>query len=166
MTTSTTRAVVLVLAVLAGAFVLSRGFGTGSAAAPLGTPKVGVSPTPTVSPKAKPTKTGKQLITGFSVQVLNGTSTSGLAGNVRDTLKGAGYHVSFIGNASSTPTTTIFYSTTTANAQQAAEYMKENFFASAEVKPNDATITTADDLTVVLGEDYAAQGGPSSSPTQ
>ena len=164
--TSTLRALILVAAVVLGVVVLRGAFpGTDSTLAS-GEP----SPAPTrttPSPKRttpSPAKTTprKPKVQGVVVQVLNGTSTTGLAASASETLQQAGYTLESPGNASSVATTTIYFRQ--ANKVD-AEFLRDNHFPDAVLKPATPAVPPEVMIQVVLGSDFAEQGALTATPT-
>ena len=97
------------------------------------------------------------------LQVLNGTDVAGLADETRQVLEDAGYKVLTIGNAQGTyETTQITY---LRKARADAEALAEQFFPGAQLET--ATPDTQVDITVILGDDYAAadEQAPEESPS-
>ena len=80
-------------------YILKGGFGDIKIG---GTTTPSPSPSATATPEATPTPTPEPTVErgGFTVRVLNGTSTSGLAGQIRDKMRELGYKTSTPGNAS------------------------------------------------------------------
>jgi hypothetical protein len=80
-------------------YILKGGFGEISI-----TSQPSPSPSATATPEPTPTATPEPQVErgNFTVKVLNGTTTSGLAGKVRDKLKELGYKTSTPGNNSDT----------------------------------------------------------------
>lgn len=78
-------------------YILKGGFGD----IKIGTASPSPSPSATATPEATPTPTPEPEIERgeFTVRVLNGTSTSGLAGKIRDKMKELGYKTATPGNA-------------------------------------------------------------------
>jgi len=81
-------------------YILKGGFGD----IKIGTTQPSPSPSAVATPEPTPTPTPEPEVDrgAFTVRVLNGTSTSGLAGKVRDKLKETGYKTSTPGNATET----------------------------------------------------------------
>lgn len=81
-------------------YILKGGFGDIS----IGTAKPSPSPSVAATPEPTPTPTPEPEVErgNFTVKVLNGTTTSGLAGKIRDKLKELGYKTATPGNNSDT----------------------------------------------------------------
>lgn len=157
MATSTLRALVIAGAVLVGALVLSKGFGeTASNAVPNGGPQVARTSSPSVhrTPTTQPPRTTAPPVSNVTVQVLNGTSTAKLASSQGQRLTTAGYKVDFIGNASNTDHTTIYY---LPNAKAAADNLKAAFYPTAVEQPAPSQYRNTM-LTVILGADFTSTG--------
>jgi hypothetical protein len=84
-------------------YILKGGFGDIN----IGTPAPSPSPFATATPEPTPTPTPEPTVDRgeFTVKVLNGTSTSGLAGTIRDKLKELGYKTATPGNAADSDVT-------------------------------------------------------------
>ncbi|MFE4481712.1 LCP family protein [Kitasatospora sp. NPDC056789] len=108
------------------------------AADPVTTPAA--APAPTAAPDAKAAE--------VKVSVLNSTGETGLGGRAAETVKGAGYTVTGVGNAVGKPrsTTVVEYGT---GERTAAESVAK-LFPGATVQPGGRGVS------VVLGHDFAA----------
>ncbi|MFH8381323.1 LCP family protein [Kitasatospora sp. NPDC018058] len=110
------------------------------------TPPAAATPTPTANAKNAETK----------VAVLNSTGESGIGGKAAETVKGAGYTVSTVGNAPGKPrsTTVVEYGT----GERAAAEAVAKLFPGATVQPG------GKGLSVMVGHDFAAANpGPAAS---
>ncbi|MEV7773828.1 LCP family protein [Kitasatospora sp. NPDC086791] len=115
------------------------------------TPTAGATPTPTAAPDARAAE--------VKVSVLNGTGEAGLGGKAAETVKGAGYTVTTVGNATGKARGTTVVEYGTGEHDSAAAVAK--LFPGASVQPGGHGIS------VVLGHDFAAAnpaGGAGSSP--
>ncbi|MFJ4184831.1 LCP family protein [Kitasatospora sp. NPDC089509] len=116
-----------------------------SAASPAATD----SPAPSTPPaEATPSPTAAAKSTGTKVAVLNGTGENGVGGKAADTLKGAGYTVTTVGNATGKPRSTTVVEYGTGERSAAEEVAK--LFPGATVEPG------VRGLSVVVGRDFAA----------
>ncbi|MER7845493.1 LCP family protein [Kitasatospora sp. NPDC096077] len=125
-----------------------------SAASPAATD----SPAPSTPPaEATPSPTAVAKSTGTKVAVLNGTGENGVGGKAADTLKGAGYTVTTVGNATGKPRSTTVVEYGTGERSAAEEVAK--LFPGATVEPG------VRGLSVVVGRDFAAAdpGGAAAS---
>jgi hypothetical protein len=167
--TAALRAALVAAAVILGVFVLSRAFPTAGQA-----PSVTESPTtpveetespaaPTEESPAAPEPRNPSRVT---LQVLNGTDVTGLAAETAELLEQEGYNIITITDADRAyETTTLFYHP---DAEVDAQSLQQNFFPEAVLERSapDAEV----DVTVILGDDYAAaqseeQTTESPSPT-
>jgi hypothetical protein len=155
MATSTLRAIILVAALVVGVVLIKNAFPTNasqftssspaaashsnSSSSGQPSPRAGVSPTPQIH--------------GVVVQVLNGTSTFGLANSTSQTLRSAGFDLKTPGNAALTNSTFIYYRPT---AVTAANYLKDHYFQTAQVKPAPDSVPADVMVEVILGADYAS----------
>ncbi len=144
----------LVVAVLAGALLLGKGFATGEVRALVpGKPAVHPSPTTSPRPSTHPSTRRTPPVRGVTVHVLNGTTTPGLAATEKKRLIRVGFKVPLIGTAATHYTvTTIYY---VANAKASADYLKSAFYPTALVKPATAAIGTVQQLTLIIGADFS-----------
>jgi cytoskeletal protein RodZ len=115
------------------------------------TPADGATTTPTdgVSPTPDDTSTGSAgaVKSSTSVVVLNQTRISGLAGQVAQTLRGAGWTVSRTGNFSgNVPATTVYYPE---GMQAAAEALAADVPGPDRVRPRFGNLSK-DKLTVIV----------------
>ncbi|MDQ4005565.1 MAG: LytR C-terminal domain-containing protein [Actinomycetota bacterium] len=177
MATAVLRAGLVVAALALGLFVLSKAFPSGDEEAatvpPGGTETASpVGPSPT-APATSPTGGGgggggtteePRDPSEVELQVLNGTDVAGLADETRQVLEEEGYRVLTIGNAQGGPyeTTQITHQK---KARADAEALAERFFPGAQLET--ATPDTQVDITVILGDDYAAaqDEAPEESPS-
>ncbi|WP_324605660.1 LCP family protein [Streptomyces sp. NRRL S-350] len=107
-------------------------------------PTTEATPAPTTTPgAATDTKAA-----GVKVSVLNGTGETGLGGKAAETVKGAGYTVTSVGNATGKPrsTTVVEYGTGERGSAEAVAKL----FPGATVQPGSRGVA------VVLGHDFAA----------
>ncbi|MEU8925644.1 LCP family protein [Kitasatospora sp. NPDC048545] len=111
-----------------------------SAPAAGSTPTAEATPTPTATPDAKAAE--------IKVSVLNGTGEAGLGGKAAEAVKGAGYTVTTVGNATgkARTTTVVEYGTGERGSAEAVAKL----FPGASVQPGSRGIS------VVLGHDFAA----------
>ncbi|MEU1283933.1 LCP family protein [Kitasatospora sp. NPDC005856] len=112
----------------------------GSGATPSAAPAAAAAPTPTPAPDAKAAE--------VKVSVLNSTGETGLGSRAAETVKGAGYTVTGVGNAAGRPrsTTVVEYGTGERTAAEAVAKL----FPGATVQPGGRGVS------VVLGHDFAA----------
>ena len=162
--TSTLKALILVAAAVLGVVGLSRAFPDAQEnLAPQPSESQSASPTSPPRSTTSPSPSRKPRVKGISIQVLNGSSTTGLAAATSETLQTAGYDVKTPGNSDAVETTIIYYRK--ANRID-AEFMKERYFSTAQLKPATADVPAEVMIQVVLGADYAASAGtPSPSST-
>jgi hypothetical protein len=155
------RWAVIVVFVLGGVLILSKGFGGSSAAGTGGTggtpsgATTGGTPThsPTHTPTHHPTTATTPPLTGITVAIYNSTATAGLAGNERQKLETDGWDVISIQNTSTSFTTTTIYYESGAKAQ--AEYMKATYYPKADVLPAVPAFSSAK-ISLILGSDFVA----------
>lgn len=102
------------------------------------------TPTPTIVPTVNP---------ALQVNVLNGTSTEGLAQNVGDKLKAAGWKIAALANADrdDLATTIVYYGNP---ANQAAALAVAQSLPGATIQQSNAFDDTGADITVVIGANY------------
>jgi hypothetical protein len=178
--TAVLRAGLVIAALALGVFVLSKAFTGGDEATTPVSPGGGETETASPSPAATATSPaaggggGGGGTTGeardpseVELQVLNGTDVAGLADETRQVLEDADYRVLTIGNAQGGPyeTTQITY---LKKFRADAEALAEGFFQGAQLEV--ASPDTQVDITVILGDDYAAQAesseeSPEESPS-
>lgn len=158
--TAALRFVLVIAALALGIFVLSKAFPSGDEAAPI-TPSqpteptaTGTTPSPevTTEPDAPVTHEPSEI----ALQVLNGTEIGGLAADAAEVLEADGYDVVTVDDAQSKPyeVTEIFFK----RAFEAdAAALRDQYFPGAELQDTapDASVS----ITVILGEDYAAEQG-------
>ncbi len=107
------------------------------------------------APGASVPAAGAVELKDLAVQVLNGTNENGLAASVAQDLEGLGVDIQSVGNASRTyPITTLFYRD---DAKTAAESLAQQKFPGARLEPASNNLNPKIQVTVVIGEDYAAQ---------
>ncbi|MFJ2190624.1 LCP family protein [Kitasatospora sp. NPDC087861] len=124
-----------------------------------GTPAAEATPSPTATP-APDAKAGDVKPADVKVAVLNGTGANGLGGKAAEAVKGAGYTVTTVGNATGKPraTTVVEYGT----GERAAADAVAKLFPGATVQPGSKGVS------VVLGHDFAAAnpaGAATGAPT-
>jgi hypothetical protein len=167
-TTAVLRAGLVIAAVVLGVFVLTRAFPedgteaqtqTPGSATPSPTDAVS-SPPATVAPTTSPGQTQSPAapvnLDGATVQVLNGTNEDGLAAATAQNLEQLGVEILGVGNAARTyPITTLFYRPS--DSQALAEALAQAQFPGAKLEPATNNLEPDVQVTVVLGEDYAAQ---------
>lgn len=161
MVTTTLRAALLVAAVVLGIAVVRSGFPAGPEGAPRGggppppatsapTTTAPAAPTTTASPRPRPRPT----IEGTVVQVLNGTDQAGLAAQVSETLKQAGFTVATPGNAADAPRTTIYFQQ---GYRDEAQLVNRRFFRRiALVAPAPQGFDPDLNLVIILGADFVS----------
>jgi hypothetical protein len=158
--TSTLRAVILVVAFVIGVVIIRSAFpenasrGIIAASPGTGTPR-SPSATPSSTPSASPSS--KIKLKDIVVRVLNGTQTTGLAGVVTVQLKKDGYTLRDPGNVQGASKTTVYYKK---GFKAQAQTLKEKRFPDAVVAPAPSSFPSSIDITVVLGPDFE----PSPSP--
>ena len=151
------RIVILVAAIVVGIFVLKEGFSTNlSQAITTGRPKASTSPRAS-GPLPSPTSTRKAKVKGVVVQVLNGSGTTGLAASTAQTLRSRGYKIFSVGNATTTPTTTIYYRV---DSLPEAQLLQSRYFPTAPLKPAPARFSSQVQVVVVLGTDFVGSPSP------
>lgn len=158
--TAALRFVLVIAALALGVFVLSRAFPSGDEAAPI-TPTQPVSPaatetTPPPEVTTEPEAPATHEPSEIALQVLNGTDIGGLAADAAEILETDGYDVQTVDDAQSKPyeVTEIFFK----RAFEAdATILRDQYFPGAELQDTapDAQIS----ITIILGEDYAAEQG-------
>jgi LytR cell envelope-related transcriptional attenuator len=162
-TTAAVRVAILVGAVVIGAIVIANAFPT------QGSPGASPATSPTSSPSSSPSphhpavsyKLNCSSVQNTRVAVENATTTQGLAAATATLLQHAGYLINSqdIGNAptSSATTTTVYYRT--GADRTAARCLRKKYFHGAEVQqlPANAGISSAVQVAVYLGADYASQ---------
>ncbi|HEX8098903.1 MAG TPA: LytR C-terminal domain-containing protein [Actinomycetota bacterium] len=169
MSTSTLRVLIVIAAIALGVVFLREAFpGTTRASSrhprvprpvtlpsesptPSPTPSESPSPSPSSSPKKK--KEQKPQVAGVVVQVLNGTHTNGLATQISERLKAAGYTLEPAGNHANQEKTTIYYQPA---HKIDADYLRKKQFPDADLTPAPATFPKKIDITVLLGLDFSA----------
>lgn len=165
-TTAVLRAGLVIAAVVLGVFVLTKAFpeeGTnGQTQIPVTSspsPDVTSSPTtvtPTTSPGQTQSPAAPVSLEGVTVQVLNGTNEDGLAASTAQNLEQLGVKISGVGNAARTyPITTLFFRPS--DSQPIAEALAQAEFPGAKLEPATNNLEPDVQVTVVLGDDYAAQ---------
>ena len=172
MATAALRAGLVVAALALGFFVLSKAFPSGGGAdvpsTPAGETTITASPTEPADTGGGEQPGGNQGDGGngtggearppgrVQLQVLNGTDIAGLASDTQTVLEEAGYRVLSIGDAQSKPYEVTVISYLKA-ARADAEALREQFFPGAELEQ--AAPNAQVEVTVIVGEDYAAQQG-------
>ncbi|MFJ2866094.1 LCP family protein [Kitasatospora sp. NPDC087314] len=124
-----------------------------------GTPAAEATPSPTATP-APDAKAGDVKPADVKVAVLNSTGATGLGGKAAEAVKGAGYTVTTVGNATGKPraTTVVEYGT----GERAAADAVAKLFPGATVQPGGKGVS------VLLGHDFAAAnpaGAATGAPT-
>lgn len=165
-TTAVLRAGLVIAAVVLGVFVLTKAFpeeGTDAqtqipvTSSP--SPGVTSSPTtvsPTTSPGQAQSPAAPVSLEGVTVQVLNGTNEDGLAASTAQNLEQLGVKISGVGNAARTyPITTLFFRPS--DSQPIAEALATAEFPGAKLEPATNNLEPDVQVTVVLGDDYAAE---------
>jgi hypothetical protein len=154
MVNSPLRWAVILVFLLAGIVVLSKGFDTSSGAAPGGgrTPTTPAATSPSSTPRHSPSARPPSL-TGITVAIYNSTKTTGLANDQRQQLVSAGWDVASIGNETTAFATTTIYYVSGAKAQ--AEYLKSSQYPHAVVQPAPPAFRDAK-ISVVLGTDFTS----------
>jgi len=172
--TGTTRLLIVVALLAAGAVVLARGFEPTGTPVAAGSGSPSPSPTPTTGPSgpASPTPSTQPSgglspnTTGVKFMALNGTSVTGLAATAQSLLEDDGYIA--VQDADNSPTqgvaaTTVYYRPGEDQAQNEADaqYVADTYFDGAsigrlaplfdDVAPKSAA------LVVVVGDDFAQQ---------
>jgi len=171
------RLIVVVVAVLAGILILSKGFeGSAEIVEPKGS-------NPPSSPNASPSTSGPTTGTitgpnttggggnggptgkqdGVVVAIYNATSTNGLACSAEQDIKKKGYVIAATGNFPTATVTTIYYKGEKGGQGEAdAQLLKQEATPETKIKklPNnlspDSNIPKEAELVMVLGTDYAA----------
>jgi LytR cell envelope-related transcriptional attenuator len=164
------RLVVLVVAVVVGILVLTKGF-QGSAQVvgppPTSPSPTGTSPTPSTSGSAPTTpSTGgdgglpSPVQSGVLVAIYNATNTNGLATATADRLKAKGYVLAGQpGNLTPANTTVIYFKDDQGHAD--ANHLRDLAIQEAKIQklpknlPAEASIPSKAELVIVLGSDYA-----------
>jgi hypothetical protein len=168
-TTAVLRAGLVIAAVVLGVFVLTRAFPEGGTeaqtrapAAPTSSPTAMTTPPPvTASPTTSPGVAAESpaapvSLDGVTVQVLNGTNEDGLAAATAQDLEQLGVKILGVGNAARTyPITTLFFRPS--DSQPIADALAQAKFAGAKLEPASNNLEPDVQVTVVLGEDFAAQ---------
>ncbi|MFD7833504.1 LCP family protein [Kitasatospora sp. NPDC059803] len=113
-----------------------------------GTPAAEATPSPTATTPVPDAKSGEAKPADVKVAVLNGTGATGLGGKAAEAVKGAGYTVTSVGNATGKPraTTVVEYG---AGERAAAD-------AVAKLFPGATVQAGGKGVSVVLGHDFAA----------
>ena len=162
MTTNAIRGAILVGAVIVGALVIANAFPTAaSGPIPLTSPSSSPSAHPTPSPKKTHVKLDCGAVTGTQVAVENAhTATNGLAAAVAAKLSSVGYRINpgDIKNAPADQATTSVFFASSAD-RIAARCLRKKYFVGAKLGrlPSDAGVSSAVQVTVYLGADYAAK---------
>lgn len=154
------RALLVIAALALGIFVLSKAFPSGGEAAPITPtqttppPATGTSPAPDVTTEPQEPATNEPG--DIRIQVLNGTDISGLAESTGEALQDDGYDVQTFGDAQNKPyeVTEIFYKR---RFEADAAVLRDTYFPGAELM--DTAPDAQVDVTVIIGEDYAAAQG-------
>jgi LytR cell envelope-related transcriptional attenuator len=167
-TTAVLRAGLVIVAVVLGVFALTKAFPedgtevqtqtpgstTPSPADAASSPPATVAPTP--SPGQVQSPAAPVNLDGVTVQVLNGTNEDGLAATTAQNLEQLGVKILGVGNAARTyPITTLFFRPS--DSQPIAEALAQAQFPGAKLEPATNNLEPDVQVTVVLGEDYAAQ---------
>jgi hypothetical protein len=153
--TSTLRAAIIVAALVFGGIVLANAFPGADTSGP-STNRTTSSPTSDVSPTTAPPTTPPRL-EGALLQVLNGSGMDGLAGTVATCLREQGGAdipaETHVGNAPERfeVTTLVFRP----DRQALAELLRTRFFPGARLQKGTAEPTPPNEVTVILGADYA-----------
>ena len=165
----TARIVIILALIVAGVAVLANGFGSASSsvrpASPAGGGASGTSPGSSASqpPSQAPNPAPSPQTQGVKVAVFNGTFTPGLAGQVLQTLTGAGYlQAQPPGDApAKVVATTVVYFRGGANVAQNrvdAKYIGRKYFAGAHVAMFGAElnglVSKSTQVAIVIGSDY------------
>jgi hypothetical protein len=166
--TAVLRAALVVGAVVLGVFVLTKAFPEGGTEARVGAPPAATtSPTapvtvappatvPPTTPGESPPATTPVSLEGVTVQVLNGTNEDGLAAGTAQDLEQLGVEIISVGNAARTyPITTLFFRPS--DSEPIAQALAETQFPGAKLEPATNNLEPDVQVTVVLGEDFAAQ---------
>ena len=122
-----------------------------TAATPTATPSP--SATATATPTEAPSETSAPVAESFDTEVvvLNQTSRAGLAGEVADRLRAAGWTVPAVGNFRGTvPATTVYFPD---GEQSAAEALAADLPTEPRVRPRFGNLSTTR-LTVVVTDTY------------
>jgi hypothetical protein len=167
----TSRIIIILALVAAGAVVLANGFdddGTSAAPGPSGTesPTDTDSPSGTATPTDEPTEPLEPQVDGVVIAVLNATEVSGLAAEVQAMLIDAGYAAPLDPGDSpvqGADTTTVYYRGGSEAKQNRvnAQFVVDEYFPGGQVdKLNEdvfGEVVTNDDVTLVVqvGLDYA-----------
>lgn len=162
MTTWTLKRIVLIAAgVVAGAFLLSKGFAGNPSQALTSGGHAATGPSGSPSPSASPS-TGssgkKSKVRGVVVLVQNGTDVQGIAAQTTQTLKNRGYTMRDPATTRATAKTTIYYRN---DSLRAAQYLQKRYFPNAPLKPATSGQPADVQITVVLGADYSQASSPS-----
>jgi hypothetical protein len=158
MINSPLRWAVLVLFILGGVLILSKGFDSTSSAASTGGGGTSGHTTPPSTPSHSPSghpshSPSAPSLVGITVAIYNSTDTPGLASDQRQQLDVAGWDVISIGNVHTPyPTTTIYY---LPEAKVQAEYMKSQSYPKAALAQAPPAFRSAK-ISVVLGSDFTA----------
>jgi hypothetical protein len=154
-------------AVVLGVFVLTKAFPEDGTEVRVGAPApattsppapVTVTPAPTVPPATpgQPSPAAPVSLEGVTVQVLNGTNEDGLAAGTAQDLEQLGVEIISVGNAARTyPITTLFFRPS--DSEPIAQALAETQFPGAKLEPATNNLEPDVQVTVVLGEDFAAQ---------
>jgi LytR cell envelope-related transcriptional attenuator len=161
-TSAAMRAAILAGAVIVGAIVIANAFPTEGSTGPL----AGTSPSsaPSSNPSSHPSPPAHKLdcsgAPNAQLAVENAhTETNGLAAATAIKLQAAGYRINAadIKNApADSETTTVFFRTTA--DKDAARCLRKKFFHGADLAklPADAGVSSAVQVAVYVGADYAA----------
>lgn len=167
----TSRIIIILALIAAGAVVLANGFDEETTAAtpePTDTtsPSVTGSPSVTTTPTDEPSETLEPEVEGVVIMVLNATDVLGLAAEVQTTLIDAGYSAPL--DAGNSPvlgaeTTTVYYRSGPDARQNRvnAQHMVDEYFPGGQVeKLNEdvfGEVVTSEEVTLVVqvGLDYA-----------
>ena len=149
--TSTLKVGIIAAVVVLGVLVLRNAFPEDTGVGVVSPTTSPTATSPTDGPSPSPTPTVSPEVEGVVVQVLNGTTTTGLAAQVSQILRDAGYTLKTPGNAPNTETTTIYHQ---AGSEVDAEHMRERFFAGATLEPAPPSVPADVEIQVVVGTDF------------
>lgn len=159
--TGALRAALVAAALVVGVFVLSRAFPQTEAPTPQATGGPTTSPeetTPAPDQTTPPPQQPSPDVKGVRLAVLNGTSETGLAASTAQSLKELGYRVDEedIGDAAAKPyeVTTLFFRN---DSRREAKHLRDTVFKGAKLEPATASLDPDVRITVVVGEDWAAE---------
>ena len=173
MTTAAIRGMLVVAAAILGLLVVTKAFPEvkSTSQAPAQPVVQDTGALPVTLPSSVPPTTATTGGTGASpqpsavpvnlqdlaVQVLNGTNENGLAASTAQDLETLGVKIVATANASRTyPITTVFYRD---DSKAAAEALVAQKFPGAKLEPANNNLNPKVQVTVVIGEDYAALQG-------